>query len=223
MHIPLNLRPHHVNTINKEHPQFIIPPHQHSIILRILHVLSVILRPRKPLHQEPWIRLHALALILPEADLIHDGRREERLRLLHLWVGVRVEVLDDLGGCDTQLDGLADGVAGDFSGDEVGEAGAEAGEEGEDGDLEEGICVCVEAVVCFEDNEVFRVGAAANVGLLCGALGEGPGVRSEGYGEAGGVEGVGVFVGAVYDAELSKVFEHLELGRGEGRGGVVLT
>lgn len=102
---------------------------------------------------------------------------------------MHVEVLDDLRGGDAQFYGFADGVAGYFSGDEVGEAGAEAGEEGENGDLEEGVCVGVEAVVGFEDDEVFGVGAAADVGLFGCALGEGAGVRGEGYGEARGVEG----------------------------------
>ncbi len=56
-------------------------------------------------------------------------------------------------GCDAHADGAADGFAGDFAGDHVRVAGYEAGEELEDGDLEVGGGVGVDAVVCFYDDE----------------------------------------------------------------------
>lgn len=127
-------------------------------------------------------------------------------------MGVGFEVLDDLRRRDAQLDGFADGMPGDFSRDEVGEAGAEAGEEREDGDLEEGVGVGVDAVVSLDDDEALGGRAAADGGLAAGVLREGAGVRGEGHGETGGVEGGGVSARAVDYAELGEVLEHLELG-----------
>ena len=56
-------------------------------------------------------------------------------------------------GGDAHADGAADGFAGDLAGDHVGVAGNEAGEELEDGDLEVGGGVGVDAVVGFDDDE----------------------------------------------------------------------
>ena len=62
-------------------------------------------------------------------------------------------------GRDTHGYSAADGFAGYFPRDHVRVAGYEAGEELEDGDLEVGGGVGVDAVVCFDDNEAaFCVG-----------------------------------------------------------------
>ncbi len=56
-------------------------------------------------------------------------------------------------GCDAHAYSAADGFAGDFPGDHVRVAGYEAGEELENGDLEVGGGIGVDAVVCFYDDE----------------------------------------------------------------------
>ena len=89
-------------------------------------------------------------------------------------MGVGGEVADDLVARDAHADGAADGFAGHFSGDHVGVARYEAGEELQDGDLEVGGCVGVDAVVGFNDDE-----AAVFVGR------GGKGGRSEAAGVGG--------------------------------------
>ena len=116
-------------------------------------------------------------------------------------------------GGDAHGDGAADGFAGDFAGEHVWVAGEEAGEELEDGDLEGGGGVGVDAVVCFDDDEAGFCGVGTGGGEGGGA--EAVGVGGEGCGEAGGVEVGGGRGGLVDDAEVGEVLEHLGLRGGE--------
>ena len=101
---------------------------------------------------------------------------------------VRGEVADDLVARDAHADGAANGLARHLAGDHVRVARDEAGEELQDGDLEVGRSVGVDAVVGFDDDEA---------AVLVRGGGEGGGaeaacVRGEGRGEAGWVEEGGV-------------------------------
>ena len=92
-------------------------------------------------------------------------------------MGVGGEVAYDLVARDAHADGAADGLAGDFSGDHVWIARYEAGEELQDGNLEVGGGVGVDAVVGLDDDE-----AAV---FLCGGS-EGGGAEATGVGGEGG-------------------------------------
>lgn len=122
-------------------------------------------------------------------------------------------------GCYSHGYGAADRFAGYFSGDHVWVAGYEAGEELEDGDLEVGGGVGVDAVVGFDDDEANFCAAIGRGGGGGGGEGGGAqagGVGGEGCGEAGGVEMGGEGGGLVDYAEVAEVLEHLRL-----RGGKV--
>lgn len=67
-------------------------------------------------------------------------------------MGVRGEKADDLVGRDAIGDGALHRLLGELAGDEVWETGGEAGEKVENGDMEEGIGVCVESVVGLDDD-----------------------------------------------------------------------
>lgn len=89
--------------------------------------------------------------------MVDDGGRQDGLvgeggGAVHLFVGVGGEVGYDLVGRDAKVNGLTDGGAGETPGDHVREAHVELGEEGEDGDLEGGLGIGVEAVVCLDDD-----------------------------------------------------------------------
>lgn len=121
---------------------------------------------------------------------------------------MRGEIAYDLIARDAHADGAADGLARHFSGDHVWVPRYEAGEELQDGDLEVGRCVGVDAVVGFDDDE-----AAVLVRGGCeGGGAEAAGVGGEGGGEAGWVEVAGVRGGLVYDAEITEIFYHVDLG-----------
>lgn len=74
---------------------------------------------------------------------------------------VRGQVRYDLVGRDAHTDGFADGFAGDFAGDHIGVADLEAGEELQNGDLQVGGGVGVDAVVGFDDDEAGGVGGGS--------------------------------------------------------------
>lgn len=88
------------------------------------------------------------------------------------------EIAYDLVARDAHADGAADRLAGHFAGDHVRIACYEAGEELQDGDLEVGGGVGVDAVVGFDDNEpaVFLGGGSEGRGAeAAGVGGEGSG------------------------------------------------
>ena len=182
-------------------------PHQDANLLRVpTGRLELGLRV-EILEQEPDRRLHAVAFELPQPDLVHHRGRERGLFLGHLGVGVGGEVADDLVARDAHAHGAADGLARHFARDHVWVAGDEAGEELEDGDLEVGRGVGVDAVVGFDDDEaaVFFGGGGEGGGSEATAVG------GEGRGEAGRVEVAGVGGFLVDDAEVAEVLEHLGL------------
>lgn len=108
---------------NKKHPARIALPNQHSNLLRVPTRPLILRRTHKILEQKPRRSLHALALNLPQPDLINNRGRQDRVVFAHLRVCVGVEVGDDLVACDAHADGAADGLAGDFARDHVWVAG----------------------------------------------------------------------------------------------------
>ena len=133
----------------------------------------------------------------------------------HLRVGVGGEVGDYLVGGDANFDGTLDGLFGHFASDEVGVAGAEVGEEGEEGGLQWGGGVGVDAVVGFDYDEAVGVGGGGGgegggqAGVAAGA--GGVGVGGQCCGQAGWVEVGRVGGGLVDDAEVGEVREDSEL------------
>ena len=117
------------------------------------------------------------------------------------------EVAYDLIACDAHTDGSADGFPGHFPRDHVGIAGDQAGEELEDGYLEIGRGVGVDAVIGFDDDEA----STAISGGSEGRRPEATGVGGEGGGEASGVEVAGVRRGLVDDAEVTEILQHIGL------------
>ena len=196
---------------NEKHPPRLILPHQHPNLLGIPTRGLILGRTDEILEQEPHRRFHALALDLPQSDLIDHRRRQDRVVLPHLRVRVRGQETDDLIARDAHAHGATDGLARDFAGDHVGVAGREAAEELQDGDLELRGGVSVNAVVGLDDDEAFAVGGAHSGFEPGGDAAEGAGVGGEGRGEAGGVEAAGGRGGLVDDAEVAEVFEHLDL------------
>lgn len=88
------------------------------------------------------------------------------------------EIANYLVACDAHADGSADGFAGYFPGDHIGIASYEASEKLDNGDLETGRGVGVDAIVGFDNDEASIV--------VCGG-GEGgrpqtSGVRGKGGG-----------------------------------------
>ena len=110
------------------------------------------------------------------------------------------EVANYLIACDAHADGPADGFASHFPGDHVGIAGYEACEKLENGDLEIGRGVGVDAVVGFDNDE-------ASIGICRGSEGrpKATGVGSKCCGQTGWIEVSGVRIGLVDNAEIAKV------------------
>ena len=127
-------------------------PHQHAQRVSVLARVLVLGRRLELFHQESRHGPHPVALDLPEPDLIDDRRREHWIILLHLRVGVRGQVADDLVARDPRRDGVLDRLLRQLARHHVGKASDETGEEGEDGDLERGLGVSVDAVVGFDYN-----------------------------------------------------------------------
>ncbi|KAG7148191.1 hypothetical protein HYQ46_002944 [Verticillium longisporum] len=150
----------------EEHTLPIVPPREHANLVgepRDIPVLGIVV---KVAEEEARGRLHAFVLELPEADLVDDGGREDRLALggglpVHLLVGVGGEVGDDLVGCDAKVNGLADGLASQTTGHHAWELDGEVAEEREDGDLQLRRCVRVDPVVGLDDDAVGLVAWSA--------------------------------------------------------------
>ena len=136
---------------------------------------------------------------------------------------VRGQETDNLLAGDAHADGAADGLSRDFAGDHVGVTRLEVDEELEDGNLQLGGGVGVDTVVCLDDDEAVAVGGTEGVVEAGGYRAQSAGIGGESGGEAGGVKARGGGAGLVDDAEVTKVFKHLELSRCEGGFAVVLA
>lgn len=144
----------------------IISPNQHTDFFRKACRVEVVFIVGEVSEQEATRRLHPLVLQLPQPDLVDDCGRQNGLvgeggGAVHLFVGVGGEVGYDLVGGDAKVNGLTDGGAGEAPGDHVWEAHVKLGEEGKDGDLEGGLGVGVEAVVCLDDDAACLLLSAA--------------------------------------------------------------
>lgn len=64
-----------LDTIDEEAPLCIALPDQNAEALRVRKQVLVLGLGRKLLQEESWRRLHAVALYLPEPDLVYDGGR----------------------------------------------------------------------------------------------------------------------------------------------------
>lgn len=138
---------------DEELPLPLVFPHQHANLLRIPARRFELRLCVEVLEQEPDGRFHPVPFQLPQPDLVDHRRREHGLVLRHLGMGVGAEVAYDLVARDAHADGSPDGLAGYFAGDHIGIPGYQAGEELQDGDLEVGRGVGVDAVVGFDDDE----------------------------------------------------------------------
>ena len=184
--------PHTLDAAHKKHALPVVLPDKDADLVGVFSRRLVLGLGLEVLEQEAWRRGHAVALKLPQVDLVNDrcgqdgrrsgGRRRRGVRVqrargcrvgvlgaAHLRVRVRGEVGDDLVGGDAGVDGAFDGLLGDFGGHEVGVAGTEVREEGEEGDLERRGRVGVEAEVGLEDDEARDRGAAGGGGGRDGA------------------------------------------------------
>ena len=95
---------------------------------------------------------------------------------------MRAEKGDDLLARDAHCHRATDRLPCDLAGDHVGVASGEAAEELEDGDLQGGGGVGVDAVVSLDDNVAWALGGGAEGGGEVGRGAEGIGVGGEGCG-----------------------------------------
>lgn len=124
---------------DKKHAASLILPDQDADFLSVLARSFELGRRHEFLEQKASRCLHALALDLPEPNLVDDGSRQDGVVLEpHLRVRVCGEEADDLFACDPHADGAPDRFARDLARDHVGVAGREAGEEMQNGDLQGG-------------------------------------------------------------------------------------
>ena len=134
------------------------------------------------------------------------------------------EEADDLLARDTHTHSPADGFTSNFAGDHIWVASGEASEELQDGDLQLGGSVGVDAVICLDDDEaLIAVCRTQGVVEACGSTAEGARVRGKGCGKASGVEARRLGARLIDYAKVPKIFEHLKLGRGESSFAVILT
>lgn len=71
----------------------------------------------------------------------------------HLRVSVGSQIRDNLVGSDTHLYGAAHRLAGNFAGDQVGKAVFKCSEKCNKRDLQRRRGICIQSVVCFDDDE----------------------------------------------------------------------
>ncbi|CAL3968880.1 unnamed protein product [Diplocarpon coronariae] len=143
---------------DEEEPFHVVLPHQHAVLVRILHARQILRLALEILEQEAGRSLHPLILNLPQPDLVHHRRRQdgagvESRSLYQLRMCVCTEVGYYLIGCDAMGDGIGDRPPGETARDHVGVPDAKSGEEGQDSDLKRGVGVCVEPVVGLDYNE----------------------------------------------------------------------
>lgn len=101
---------------DKKHAAGLILPDQDANLLGVLARSLELGRRHEFLEQEACCRLHALALDLPEPDLVDDGGRQNWIVLEpHLRVRVRGEEADDLFARDAHADGTPDRFACDLA------------------------------------------------------------------------------------------------------------
>ena len=142
-------------------------------------------------------------------------------------MGVSIKEGDDLVGRYAHGNCTANRLPCYLPGHHVWVPGRQAGEELEDGDLKGGGCVCIDPVVCFDDDEAvgrFGGGGRANgVVEACRGVAKGVCVGGQSRGEASRVEATGVRGGQVDKSEIAKVFEHVDLSVGESGFAVILA
>ena len=104
----------------KEKPLGIVPPNQNAHLLGIRDRSIVLGLAPKLLEQEARRGLHALALNLPQTDLIDDRGRQHGIVLgHHLRMRVRLQVRNDLRRRDAHGHRAADRVARQLASDQV--------------------------------------------------------------------------------------------------------
>nr|POF04280.1 hypothetical protein CFP56_22035 [Quercus suber] len=131
--------------------------------------LEVLVLAAEVLDEKAGRGVHAVALALPQADLVDDGGRQDRRAGLGVVraqdrVRVRDEVADDLIGANARADGAQRRLLRQACRDEVRVARLQRGEERQDGDGQRGRGVGVQSVVGLEDDVPFLVGRCGGVG-----------------------------------------------------------